>query len=390
VHNPTPEDLLEQARGRSPIASVAQALTAVEDDVYLVGGSVRDLLLGREFVDIDLAVDGDAGSLAAAIGAPLGAETRFGTVSVELGGYRYDIARTRSESYEHPGALPIVEDAGIDADLLRRDFTVNALALGLAGARTGELLMAPGSLDDLRTGRLAILHDRSFIDDPTRLLRLARYAARLGFEPAAQTRELAAAAIADGALETISGNRVGNELRLLANEADPVAAFEMAAELGLPWGIDREAARRALAVLPADGRADLLVLACVLSPEQLEGLGFNAGDRDAISEGAAKAGELARRLAEAGSRSEIVRAVGTSGTETVALAFSHGAAPQALTWLRELRHLRLAITGDDLIANGLEEGPQLGLALQAARDAMLDGQAPDRESQLAAALKPAE
>jgi len=122
VHNPTPEGLLEQARGRSPIASIAQALSAVEDDVYLVGGSVRDLLLGREFVDVDLAVDGDAGSLAAAIGAPLGAETRFGTVSVELGGYRYDIARTRSESYEHPGALPMVQDAGIDADLLRRKF----------------------------------------------------------------------------------------------------------------------------------------------------------------------------------------------------------------------------------------------------------------------------
>jgi tRNA nucleotidyltransferase (CCA-adding enzyme) len=390
VQSPTPENLLEQAFGRSPIAAITRALDAFDGDVHLVGGSVRDLFLGRELVDVDLAVDGDAGSLAAALGAPLGAETRFGTISVVLGGYRYDIVRTRSESYEHPGALPSVEPAGIEADLARRDFTVNALALGLAGAGARKLITAPGALEDLRTRRLAVLHDRSFIDDPTRLFRLGRYAARLGFEPAPHTRELAAAAIADAALETISGTRIGNELRLLATEPDPIAAFEAVHGLGLPWAIDREAARRGLAALPADGRADLLVLACVLAPEHLDDLGLSAGERDAIAEAAGKAGELARRLARADSRSQIARAVGTSGPETVALASGQGAASQARTWLRELRHMRLAITGDDLIASGLEQGPRLGQALQAARDAMLDGRAPDRESQLAAALRAAE
>jgi tRNA nucleotidyltransferase (CCA-adding enzyme) len=369
-------------------------IAASDADVYLVGGAVRDLILGRPFVDVDLAVEGEAPKLAAELGSPDGGETRFGTASVERRGYRYDLARTRSERYPQPGALPEVEPAGIDADLARRDFTANAVALGLSGPRTGELLATAGALDDLRAQQLAVLHDQSFLDDPTRLLRLARYAARLGFEPAPHTRELATTAIANGALETISGTRIGNELRLLATELDPVAAFEAVADLGLPWTIDAPVARRALEALPADGRPDLLVLACVLGQNEqliceLDRLGFTATDRDAIAE-AAQASRLAQRLATADTRSEIARTVGTSGIETVALAFSQGAPSQSLTWLQDLRHLTLDITGDDLTQHGIPEGPAIGKALANARAALMDGTATDRESQLRVALKAAE
>jgi tRNA nucleotidyltransferase (CCA-adding enzyme) len=383
------EQLRARAGEAAPIAEIARFVSTSAADVYLVGGAVRDLILGRPFADVDLGVDGDPAQLAAEIGTPSAAETRFGTFSVERNGYRYDLARTRSERYPQPGALPEVEPAGIDADLARRDFTVNAIALALSGPRSGELLAAPGALDDLTHGRLAVLHDQSFSDDPTRLLRLARYAARLGFEPTAHTRDLFAEAIADNALATISGTRIGNELRLLATEPDPVAAFEAAAALGLPWSIDDAIARSALEVLPDDGRPDLLVLACVLKPQELEPLGFTAPDRDAISE-AAQASDLASRLAGARTRSEIAQTVGTSGIETVALAASQGAASQSLTWLRELRHLALQITGDDLMLHGLPQGPEIGEALGAAKSALMDGTATDRESQLRVALRAAQ
>ncbi|MGH2862107.1 MAG: hypothetical protein ACRDLT_11480, partial [Solirubrobacteraceae bacterium] len=263
---------------------------------------------------------------------------------------------------------------------------------GLGGTPAGALLSAPGALEDLQARELAVLHDRSFSDDPTRLLRLARYAARLGFAVAPHTRELASEAVASNALDTISGTRIGNELRLLAAEPDPVAAFRATQGLGLPWGIDGEAARQALAVLPPDGRADLLVLALVLAEVESDGIdamGFTAAERKAILEGR-EARAVARGLAGANSNSEIARIVGASGIETVALAFSQGAASPSLTWLQDLRHLRLQIGGDDLIDKGIPEGPRLGYALQAARDALMDGEATDRESQLRVALEAAE
>jgi tRNA nucleotidyltransferase (CCA-adding enzyme) len=391
----THDQLLARAREAAPIAEIAQLIAASDADVYLVGGAVRDLILGRPFVDVDLAVDGEASKLAAELGSPDGGETRFGTASVERCGYRYDLARTRSESYPQPGALPEVEPAGIDADLARRDFTVNAIALGLSGPRTGELLAAAEALDDLRAQQLAVLHDQSFLDDPTRLLRLARYAARLGFEPAAHTRELATTAIANGALETISGTRIGNELRLLSTEPDPVAAFEAVADIGLPWTIDAPVARRALEALPADGRPGLLVLACVLGQneqllEELNDLGFPAPDRDVIAQAATRSHELVERLSKTTSRSDIALTVGSFGIETVALASSQGAPSQSQTWLQDLRHLTLDITGADLMQHGVPEGPAIGKALANARAALMDGTAADRESQLRVALKAAE
>ena len=129
----------------------------------------------------------------------------------------FDLAGARRERYERPGALPEVElGASLREDLERRDFTVNAIALHLAD---GELTWLPGAEEDLRAGRLRVLHDGSFRDDPTRLLRLARYAARLGFEPEERTDRLAAEAVAGGAVDTVTGSRLGAELRLLLRGA---------------------------------------------------------------------------------------------------------------------------------------------------------------------------
>ncbi|HUA04621.1 MAG TPA: hypothetical protein VMB27_12000 [Solirubrobacteraceae bacterium] len=364
--------------------------------VHLVGGAVRDLLLGGAPLDLDLVVEGDAGEVAAALGGELKAFDRFGTATVVLDGFSYDIAGARRETYAHPGALPDVEPAPLAEDLLRRDFTVNAIAL----AFSGQLRAAPAALEDLEARRLRVLHDRSFIDDPTRLMRLARYATRLGFEVEPHTRELADAAVAGGALGTVSGPRIGNELRLLAREDDPVGALGGLGDLGLDRAInpgfgiqDEGVARRALVILPDDGRRDRLVLAVAARgvradqlPALLDSLAFEAEDRDAILIAATRADDVAGALAAASAPSEIAAAVTGAPLELVALAGALGPASQAGEWLDTLRHVRLGIDGGDLLAAGVPEGPAIGRGLRAALAAKLDGRAPGREEELAAAL----
>ncbi|HWC28304.1 MAG TPA: hypothetical protein VG474_17060, partial [Solirubrobacteraceae bacterium] len=192
------DDLRRRLR-ELPCGRLLLEAAAAIDGVHLVGGAVRDLLLGREPRELDVVVEGDVAALAArlAAGGERVAHDRFATATVRAGDCVWDLAGAREEDYARPGALPEVRAAGIEQDLRRRDVTVNALALDLA---TGELRTVPHACDDLRAGRLRVLHDESFVEDPTRLWRVARYAARLGFEPEPQTAELAARAVADGAL----------------------------------------------------------------------------------------------------------------------------------------------------------------------------------------------
>ena len=405
ITTPIAPTLRERVAALAPAAKLVDAAARAGIAAYLVGGTVRDLLLDREPLDIDVAVDGEPDRLVALLDAvELNAEaptpTRFQTLALELCGARVDIARTRSERYPHPGALPEVAPAGIEVDLWRRDFSVNAIAVGLSGPYTGALLALPGALENLAAGRLAVLHDQSFIDDPTRLLRLARYAARLRFKPEAHTRALASEAIAAGALKTLSGPRLGNELRLLAAEQEPLAAFAAAAELGLPWTLDRSRAARALELLPADGRGGLLVLAASFSQQPysadarslkatLDHLGFSANERELIVQAAGRAPALAARLAAAHSGAEIAAAVGGAPVEAVALAATLAGETQARSWLADLRHRALAISGDDLIAHGIPEGPAVGAGLAAARTGLFDGLADSGAAQLELALRAA-
>ncbi len=198
------------------LPAAAPLLAALGEDarVHLVGGAVRDLLLGDAApVDLDLVVEGDAIAVARrfaeqmeteaapaagvasgdAAGVELRFHERFGTATVRAAGHAYDFAGARAETYERPGALPDVRPGTLSEDLLRRDFTVNAVALAL----DGRLDAAPGALDDLDARVLRVLHDASFADDPTRLLRMVRYATRLGFAVESHTDALARAALAE-------------------------------------------------------------------------------------------------------------------------------------------------------------------------------------------------
>jgi tRNA nucleotidyltransferase (CCA-adding enzyme) len=393
---PERHELRESVRA---LPAARSLLAHLRDDagVDLVGGAVRDLLMGGAPVDLDLVVEGDADALARALGGTLTGHDRFGTATVLLDGFVYDIARSRRETYAHPGALPDVEPAPLAEDLLRRDFTVNAIAIAL---NDGELHAAPGALEDLHARRLRVLHDRSFIDDPTRLLRLVRYASRLGFEIEPHTRSLATAAIEGGALETVSGPRIGTELRLLAREEDPVNGLlalggpELDRALHPSFGLADEAvARRALALLPADARRDRLALGVAgrrVAPADLarllDGLAFEREDRDVIVATATRPEDVARALAAAERPSEIAAAAAGVPAELVALAGALGPERQAREWLEDLSHVRLTIDGRDLLAAGVPEGPAIGRGLRAALAAKLDRRAGDRDQELAEAL----
>jgi len=399
---PDPAALRDRLATTPGGATVLEALAGTRA-VWLVGGAVRDLLLGETPPDLDLVVEGDAAAAARTAAERLGGESvvhdRFGTATVRGEAVSFDLAVTRSETYAVPGALPDVAPADLRADLTRRDFTVNAIALGLSPDVAGRLEAIPQAWEDLAARRLRVLHAASFTDDPTRLLRLVRYAARLGFAPETETERLARAAVADGAIQTVSGPRLGSELLLLTTEPAPLAALELAATLGVAGALeprlapDRDLADRALALLPGDGRRGLVVLATACTRMDrvtlsgwLDRLGFPASTREVVVAAATEGPALAAALAAATRPSEIAVAVGRRPPEAVAVGGALGPEPAARTWLDELRHIRLEIGGEDLMGAGVPEGPDVGRGLAAALAARLDGAAASREAELQAAL----
>jgi tRNA nucleotidyltransferase (CCA-adding enzyme) len=398
------QTLLERVRAL-PSAGPLLARLGSADGVSLVGGAVRDLLLEGEPHELDLVVEIELAEVLNRLPAPLELHDRFGTARVVLDGWRYDIARARGETYAHPGALPDVHPADLLADLQRRDFTVNAAAIRLGGPDAGALVSVAQAPEDLEARRLRVLHDRSFIDDPTRLLRLARYASRLGFAIEPRTGQLAAAAVRQGALQTVTGPRIGAELELLAAEADPVVALRALRTLGLDeaispaWRVrDDGLGERALSLLAGGGGGDRATLGLaaamfdVPGPELVEllaSVGFRAARRDLILDCAGCAAPLAHALAAATLPSEIAAAVAGAAPEVVALAGALGPRDAAARWIESLRHVTLEIGGADLVAAGIAPGPAVGRALRAALAARLDGRARGREAELAWALQEA-
>jgi tRNA nucleotidyltransferase (CCA-adding enzyme) len=354
--------------------------------LWLVGGAVRDLELGAPVRDLDVAVEGEALPVAEALGELIEEHGRFGTAEVRApDGGHVNLVRTRAESYQRPGALPDVRPSGIDDDLRRRDFTINAIAVGLSDGVQGEVRAVDHALDDLAARRLRVLHEGSFLDDPTRLLRLARYATRLGLAIEGRTAGLARKAT----LRTVSGERVGNELRLALREPDPVGTLVLAHEIGGPPvpEIDPALARAGLDLLPPDGRPDLLVLGTARRRAgDLLDLGFDGPDaRRAAQAGQAIA--LAEELLRAARPSEIAAAARGWPPEAVALAGALGPEEQARLWLERLRGVQLSISGRDLLDAGIPEGPEVGRRLAVALDRRLDGELPaGPEAELRAAL----
>jgi len=349
---------------------LARVRDVATDPVFLVGGAVRDLLLGRGRTDIDLVVEGDAEELARRLGAEVVTHERFGTAKLTLNGHEVDIAGTRSESYPHPGALPVVEPgADLAADLYRRDFTINAMAIPLRGEP--ELIDPYGGQADLAAKQLRVLHSGSFVDDPTRAIRAARYAARFGLTIEAETLAL----LRETDLGSVSRERRDAELMRLAGERSGPGGFALLAEWGL---LSLREGGQVLAKAAGDLLADE-PWAGLAAPDQVR---------------------LAAALGPVGRESELAAARPTRPSEAVEIA--RGCDPTELVlaralgaewldrYLAEWRDVTLEIDGADLIAAGLEQGPALGRGLEAALRMKLDGELGEgREAELAAALEAA-
>ena len=205
---------------------------------FLVGGLVRDLYLGKGNVDVDLVIEGDgiefARIFARRYRAKLRLYERFGTATLAFpAGFKIDVATARVESYDRPAALPTVRPGRIEDDLYRRDFTINAMAIALSPLTFGEVMDPFGGRVDIEEKKIRVLHDRSFIDDPTRIFRALRFEGRLGFRIDESAQRLVQDALASGMLERLEDYRIATELSLILQEKDPRPVIQRLESLGV-------------------------------------------------------------------------------------------------------------------------------------------------------------
>ena len=427
-------DVSRETRAHAALASLPPASTelvravlrAADADgvsVLLVGGPVRDLLLGRPLVDVDLLIEDPdparAGALAASAAGGAGKVTRhdrFGTAALETPDAVIDFATVRSESYAHPGALPLVAPGDLAQDLARRDFSVNALAVPLsraARARHPEIVDLFDGAADLSARRLRILHDKSFHDDPTRALRAARLGPRLGFALTQGTRSALRSALRDGCFGPVSGDRLRRELERVFEDAhrglDPAQALRVLDDwhvLGaLEPGLDlpRKAAvplrrlGRAIAAPPwksprwrpwmAGFGVWLAPVPAALRRRALRRFALRGDPARRVAELPRDVERAVRALAKRRGRGAIDAVLGALSEEALYAVYASG--PSALRrrvarYASDDRHRRLPISGDDLVAAGLS-GPSVGRALERIRAAYLDGALSSREEALALA-----
>ena len=400
------DDLRERLRAVPGVEPLLPALEGLPP-AYLVGGAARDLVRGQRSLDLDVAIEGDGVLAAQEIARRLGGTTtrheRFGTATVATERLRVDLASTRTEVYDGPGTLPKVRWAPLRDDLARRDFSVNAMAIGLRGDELGRLHDPQKGLPDLREGVLRVMHQQSFVDDPTRLLRGARYSARLDFPLELETERLALTAVEDGALLTVSGSRIRQELLLVLAEPDAGKAVERMVALGIPRALHPEldpdpelVAGAELGAMETDADRVLAGFAALVSADPLSlrtwlgRLQLPASERDRIAAAAESAPRIADalRLRDQRPASQLARLLAGEPPEALALALALGAPPASiLEWSRRLRHVRLEITGDDLVRAGVPESEAIGRALEGTLARKLDGEVDGREQELAAALE---
>ena len=377
----------------SVLGDISSLASSHRIDAYLVGGSVRDILANGPVRDIDVMVSRGGrrlvDSILAAGGAEMKKSSAFGTWTLVVGDVQFDLSAARRETYERPGALPSVEPGTVWDDLARRDFSVNAMAISLTGDSWGDLLDPHGGVHDLERGVIRVLHDRSFEDDATRILRAVRYSCRacLSLEPRT-------AMLLEGGLqylEAVSGDRIRSEIERIFLEPLAAAMLETAED----WGVLRAihpALRLDLTALRAVGgstdvdearrRALLLAsMAHFVRPRDVESviLRLNMGSEwgRIVRDTAAVRERLLDLVDGSGARSRARRLLdGLHPVAVESLAASSDdptVAVRLREYVDELRHVRPLLGGGDLISMGAPEGPLVGQLLRKLLDARLDG-----------------
>ena len=380
------------------LEQLGPVLEALPGPAYLVGGAVRDLLLYRPGFDIDLVVVGDAEEYARALAERLEGRVvshgRFGTAVVHYGeGRHLDVAMARTERYPQPGALPEVSPAAtIDEDLGRRDFTINAMAVSLPDQ---ELIDPFSGRSHLADRLVRVLHEGSFVDDPTRIFRAAQYEGRLGFRMDPKTETLALMAVPSVA--RLSGARAREELLAVLTEERAPEILARLHRLGVDQALDPDlefaedgAVLERLRMLAPQYAPtpdwELGLLAIQPPPGWLDELKFARPVVTRVEQAVAEAPALRARLrGRALTPAEIVDAVERTGPDTPLLALAQEDLPALHDYFRHLRDVQLELTGDDLAALGLGESPRVGEVLAELRRRKLNGGLDSRADEIAAA-----
>jgi tRNA nucleotidyltransferase (CCA-adding enzyme) len=401
-------DLLERSISTDRLDLIRRAAEAAGRlglPLYLVGGFVRDLLLGRPAADFDLVVEGDAITLARALAKKFGgkvtAHTKFGTAKMDVrewkpeSAYRslasIDLISSRSETYKHPGALPTVKPGSMDDDLRRRDFTINTLAIRLDGPRFGELRDDLGGLSDLERGIVHVLHPRSFVDDPTRMYRAVRYEARYGFRISSETLRLIPEARA--LIDKLSAQRIRHELDLILEEPEAGPILGRLAELDLlkpvhpALGFDDSASRR-LAHVPGQpsfdspdfspGNLRWMLWLMSSSKKEIESVNKRLHFTSSLMRSLLAASKLFADLPsyeDLGPSQCVERLDGIPLSAVYAVSRAAPGKPKEKLekYLGEWRHVKPHTTGHDLKKLGIPPGPKYQKVLRELRRAWLDG-----------------
>ena len=371
--------------------------------LYLVGGVVRDLLLIRPNLDLDLVVEGDAIGLARELAdikhGKVVTHPRFGTARVQWDKWSVDLATARSETYARPGALPTVRPGSLRTDLFRRDFTVNAMAVELNPTRYGEVVDIYGGMADLEQKLIRVLHEKSFIDDATRIWRALRYEQRLDFHIEPETLELINRGLL--MLETISGDRIRHELELVLKEEAPEKVLRRAGGLGLlaklhpslrgdGWLAENfvRAREQCSPDLPSTALY-LSLLAYRLSESELDRmLSYLRSTRlvtQALRDTVGLKDELGilagAELKPSGIYSLLQDYSPTALTANLIAADSAAVRERINLFLHRLRYVKPALTGGDLIKMGIDSGPRIKEILNRLRQARLDGEVSSKQEE---------
>jgi len=371
--------------------------------LYLVGGVVRDLLLGRTNLDLDLVVEGDAINLAQQLTQAYPGKTvthpRFNTAKLQWNKWSIDLATARSETYTKPGALPSVKPGSLRSDLSRRDFTINTMAIHLDPSHYGELIDLYEGIYDLEHKLIRILHEKSFIDDATRIWRGLRYEQRLNFHLEESTLKLLKRDIP--MLDTISGDRIRHELELILKEEFPEKVLRRAQELSvLKWlhpslkgngwlvGKFEQARQLSSPSLPPVGLY-LALLAYRLTEEEAEQLANKLRLPKSLAQTLRDTGSIKAKLNSLADPelppSSIYRFLhGYSLTATTAnsLASDSPIARQHIhLFLNKLRYVKPTLTGTDLKRMGIPPGPRIKEMLTLLHEARLDGKVTSKKGE---------
>jgi len=373
-------------------------------NLYLVGGVVRDLLLRRTNLDLDLVVEGNAIELAQQLAeinqGKITTYPQFNTAKLQWGKWSVDLATARSETYTKPGALPRVKPSSIESDLSRRDFTINTLAIYLSPSRYGELIDQYEGRNDLEHKLVRILHPKSFTDDATRIWRGLRYEQRLSFQLEENTLQLLKRDIP--MLDAISGDRMRYELECILQEERPEQVIRRAEELGVlvklhpslkgnGWLAEKfEQARQLSSPNPPPVELYLALLAYHLTDVEIEQLTAYLRLSKSVAQILRDAASIKIKLKTLAypelRRSHIYRLLqGYSQSAIIAncLATSSAIARRHMeTFLHTLHYVKPALTGDDLIRLGITSGPQIKEVLNLLHEARLDGKVTTKQGEV--------